>query len=263
VSLAYERLGSGPPLVLLHGVGHRRQAWAPVADLLAPHRELFLIDLPGHGESPPLMTDGRPPIPAMLDAVLGLLDDLGLERPHWAGNSLGARLSLDAGVAQRAATVTALSPVGFFRGRGDIVYARSIFRVMQAAGRRLRPVAGQLAASPAGRAVLFSTVVGRPGQLTAEQAAGDLQAFLRATDALNAVLADTDNFTGHMPAGVPVTIGWGAKDRLLPRRQAVLAKTLLPDARFVLLAGCGHVPMTDDPRLVADVLLAGSARRPK
>jgi pimeloyl-ACP methyl ester carboxylesterase len=260
VTLAYERLGSGPPLVLLHGVGHHRQAWAAVTDLLAPHRELFLIDLPGHGESPPLITDGRPAMPAMLDAVLGLLDELGLHRPHFAGNSLGARLSLDAGVGGRAATVTALSPVGFFRGRGDFVYARSVFRVMQAAGRWLRPVAGRLAAKPAGRAVLVSTIVNRPGQLTAEQAVGNLQAFLRATDALDAVLASTDNFTGDIPADVPVTIGWGARDRLLPRRQALLAKRLLPDARFVLLPDCGHVPMTDDPQLVADVLLTGSAR---
>jgi hypothetical protein len=97
---------------------------------------------------------------------------------------------------------------------------------MQAAGRWLRPVAGQLAANPAGRAVLVSTIVNRPGQLTAEQAVGNLRAFLRATDALNAVLASTDNFTGHMPADVPVTIGWGARDRLLPRRQAILAKTM-------------------------------------
>jgi len=262
VSLAYDRIGSGPPLVLLHGVGHRRQAWAAVADLVAPHRELFLIDLPGHGESTPLITNGRPPLPVMLDAVVGLLDELGVHRPHFAGNSLGGRLSLDAGVAGRAATVTALSPAGFFRGRGEVVYARSVFRVMLAAGRLLQPLAGRLAASPAGRAVLFSAIVSRPGQLTAEQAVGDVEAFLRATDALDAVLASTDNFSGHIAADVPVTIGWGARDRLLPRRQALLAKRLLPEARFVLLPGCGHVPMTDDPQRVADVLLAGSAAQP-
>jgi len=260
VSLAYDRVGSGPPLVLLHGVGHRRQAWAAITDLVAPHRELFLVDLPGHGESPPLVTDGRPPVPVMLDAVLGLLDELGVQHPHFAGNSLGGRLALGAGVAGRAASVTALSPAGFFRGRVDVAYARSMFRVMEAAARWLQPVAGQLAASTAGRAVLFSSIVSRPGRLTAEQAAGDVEAFLRATDALDAVLASPDHFTGQIPAGVPVTIGWGARDRLLPRRQALVAKALLPGARFVLLPGCGHVPMTDDPQLVADVLLAGSAR---
>jgi pimeloyl-ACP methyl ester carboxylesterase len=258
VGLAYERLGSGPPLVLLHGVGHRRQAWSPVTGLLAPHRELFLVDLPGHGESPPLVTGGRPPVPVLLDAVLGLLDELGLDRPHVAGNSLGGRLSLEAATAGRAASVTALSPAGFFRGRGDIRYARAIFLVMQAAARWLQPLTPVLAASPAGRAVLFSAVVARPGRLTAEQAAGDVEAFGRARDALDAVLADPDSFTGQIPAHVPVTIAWGGMDRLLPRRQALVARARLPGARFVLLDGCGHLPMSDNPQLVADVLLRGS-----
>src|SRR5258706_3623393 len=52
VRLAYERIGSGEPLVLLHGIGHRRQAWGAVLDWLAPHRQLILVDLPGHGDSP-------------------------------------------------------------------------------------------------------------------------------------------------------------------------------------------------------------------
>jgi len=259
-ALAYDRFGSGPPLVLLHGVGHRRQAWAAVADFVAPHREVFLVDLPGHGESPPLAAGSGPAVAGMLAAVLGLLDELGVHRPHFAGNSLGGRLSLEAGVAGRAASVTALSPAGFFRGRGDVVYARSVFRVMESAGRWLGPRAGQLAASTLGRALLFGAIVSRPSRLTPQQAAGDVEAFLRATDALGAVLATTDSFTGQIPADVPVTIGWGARDRLLPRRQAFVAKARLPGARFVLLPGCGHVPMTDDPQLVADVLLAGSAR---
>ena len=47
--LAFERHGSGEPLVLVHGVTHRRQAWYPVLDQLAEHREVILVDLPGHG----------------------------------------------------------------------------------------------------------------------------------------------------------------------------------------------------------------------
>ena len=57
--LAYERFGTGEPLVLVHGISHRRQAWYPVAEQLAEHREVVLFALPGHGESPELVTDGR------------------------------------------------------------------------------------------------------------------------------------------------------------------------------------------------------------
>ncbi|TXS51581.1 alpha/beta fold hydrolase, partial [Streptomyces sp. t39] len=57
---------------------------------------------------------------------------------------------------------------------------------------------------------------------------------------------------------VPVTIAWGERDRLLLRRQGVRAKRTIPGARLVRLPGCGHVPMNDDPALVARVLLDGS-----
>src|SRR5258708_20200413 len=108
-----ERHGAGAPLVWLDGIGHRRQAWGAVLDRLTPHRDVILVDLPGHGESPPLRLAGRPAVEALLDKVVGLLDELALERPHVAGNSLGGRLALEAGVIARAATVTAPSPAGF------------------------------------------------------------------------------------------------------------------------------------------------------
>jgi pimeloyl-ACP methyl ester carboxylesterase len=258
MELAYDRTGSGPPLVLLHGLGHRRQAWGAVVGLLAPYRELIVVDLPGHGESPPLVTAGRPPVPVMLEALIGLLDELGLDRPHLAGNSLGGRLALEAGAVGHAASVTALSPAGFFRNQADMLYARTIFNVMQAAGRQLQPVSPALLRATAGRALVYGAIVNRPSRLTPEQASGDFEAFLAARSAVSVVLSGIGQFTGQLSADVPLTIAWGSKDRLLSRRQALVAKAALPTAQFVLLPGCGHVPMTDDPELVADVLLRGS-----
>ena len=95
MTLAFDRAGDGPPLVLLHGVGHRRQAWHPVLDRLTPHRDVIMVDLPGHGDSPPLRTKG-PVVEEMLAEVLALFDELGLHRPHIAGNSLGGRIALEA-----------------------------------------------------------------------------------------------------------------------------------------------------------------------
>src|SRR5258707_6372233 len=149
--LALERNGTVPPLVLLHGVGHRRQAWGAVLDRLTPHRDVILVDLPGHGESPPLRLAGRPAVEALLDEVVGLLDELALERPHIAGNSLGGRLALEAGVAGQAATVTALSPAGFWRSDNEARYGRSIFKIMEFAGARMEQLAPALSRSAAGR----------------------------------------------------------------------------------------------------------------
>lgn len=56
-----------------------------------------------------------------------------------------------------------------------------------------------------------------------------------------------------------MTIAWGAKDRLLLPRQAKRAARVIPSARMVSLADCGHMPTYDDPDLVTRVLLEGSA----
>jgi pimeloyl-ACP methyl ester carboxylesterase len=258
MGLAFERHGSGPPLVLLHGVGHRRQAWGAVLERLTPHRDVVLVDLPGHGESPPLRTAGRP-VEALLDEVLGLIDELGLERPHMAGNSLGGRLSLEAGVKGRAATVTALSPAGFWRSDREAGRARGIFKIMEFSGARTQRLAPALSRSAAGRALIYSAIVSRPSRVTPEQAQGDMAAFLAARPALEEIIRGMTQFTGHVPADVPVTIGWGTRDRLLPPSQVLVAKARVPQARLTPLPGCGHAPMTDDPELVADVLLRGSA----
>lgn len=258
MGLVYERYGSGPPLVLLHGVGHRRQAWGAVLEHLAPHREVVLVDLPGHGESPPLDVASRTVAQALEQELLALLDELGLDRPHIAGNSLGGRLALETGVRGRAATVTALSPAGFWRSDRELRYAKAVFRTMQRTGKQLRPLAPTLSRSTAGRALMYATIVSRPSRLSPQQARDDMTAFLAAEDALNAILAAPTLFTGRLPAEVPVTIAWGARDRLLWPGQSRLARARLPQARHVTLRGCGHVPMTDNPPLVADVLLRGS-----
>jgi pimeloyl-ACP methyl ester carboxylesterase len=259
MSLAYERHGSGPPLVLLHGVGHRRQAWNAVLDLLAPHRTVIAVDLPGHGESPPLTADGRPPVRVITEEIIGFFDELGLERPHVAGNSLGGALALLAAASGRAATVTALSPAGFWVSERQVSYAKAVFTSMRLTGAAVRPLLPALAQTMAGRAVLDAAIVARPARMSPEQAKGDALAFLRARDAVRVILADPPSFAADVPAGVPVTIAWGTRDRLLPPSQARVARQRLPQARFVRLPGCGHVPMTDDPGLVARVLLDGSA----
>src|SRR5436305_14357165 len=104
--LAYERHGAGEPLVLLHGVTHRRQAWYPVLDELAEQREVILVDLPGHGQSPAFELDGLSVRDALRRDFEAFLTDQGLDRPHVAGNSLGGLVALHAGSNGPARTLT-------------------------------------------------------------------------------------------------------------------------------------------------------------
>lgn len=263
MGLAYQRYGAGAPLLLLHGIGHRRQAWDAVLPTLAPHRDLILMDLPGHGDSAPLAADGRAVSGILIEEIIGLLDELRLDRPHVAGCSLGGMLALEIAARGRAASATALSPAGFWRSAGELRYAVAVNKAMQTAGRLVRPLGPALSRSTAGRALIYALIVAKPSQVTAEQARGDMEAFVGSASAMNVILAAPMPFTSSIPRGVRVTIAWGTRDRLLLPGQARMAMARLPQAEFIPLPRCGHVPMTDNPQLVADVLLRGSQAEPR
>lgn len=258
VTLAYTRVGSGEPLLLLHGIGHHRQAWDPVIDILAVERDVIAVDLPGFGESPAL-ADGLVHDLATMNAALGALcQALEIERPHVAGNSLGGLLALELGREKLVRSVTALSPAGFW----SPIERRYAFGVLQAmrqtAVRMPLPVVERLSRTPAGRAVLTSTIYARPGRRSPEAVVAETLALANAAGFAETLRAGTAvQFTDDIP-GLPVTVAWGMRDRLLVRRQGIRAKYVIPRARLVRLPGCGHVPMNDDPALVARVVLDGS-----
>ena len=246
-----------PPLVLLAGIGSHGAAWRPVVPLLAPHRDVWRVDLPGFGRS-----EGFPAgEPTGLDALAGaterFLDAVGLERPHVAGNSLGGAVGLELGRRGRVASVTALSPAGF-AGRVGNRWAGQSLALTYRAARRLEPVARWGFRRPRMRRLLMGQMYAHPERIRPGEAYADLVA-LRESEGFADTLAALG---GHRFAGaidVPVTIAWGTRDALLLPNQALRARRLLPTARHVWLHGCGHVPMSDDPELVARVLLEGSA----
>src|SRR5690348_1989590 len=111
--LSHHRVGRGEPLVLLHGIGSQWQVWRPLFDLLAPHREVIAVDLPGFGDSPAL-ADGETPTPQRFaEKVIELMDELGVERPAVGGNSLGGWVALEIARHGRARAAVPMSPAGF------------------------------------------------------------------------------------------------------------------------------------------------------
>lgn len=258
VTLSYARVGSGEPLLLLHGIGHHRQAWDPVIPLIAGERDVIAVDLPGFGESPALPGGMTHDLSTVVPVLGALCEALGIERPHVAGNSLGGLLALELGREKLVRSVTTFSPAGFW-SPVERRYAFGVLLAMRQAARRLPlPVVERLSRSAAGRTVLTSSIYARPGRRSPEAVVAETLALANAeafTDTLRA--GTTVRFTDDIPA-LPVTVAWGTRDRLLVRRQGVRAKQIIPRARLVRLPGCGHVPMNDDPALVARVLLDGS-----
>ncbi|MBO3677831.1 alpha/beta fold hydrolase [Streptomyces sp. NEAU-YJ-81] len=256
--VVHERRGAGRPLVLLHGIGHHWQAWEPVLDILAVDREVTAVDLPGFGASDALPDGIAYDLDGVIRVLGALFETLGVKRPDVAGNSLGGLFALELGRLGLVRSVTALSPAQFWN-EAERRYAFGVLSAMRAGARALPPpLVAWLARGAAGRAALTGAIYARPARRSPAAVVAETRA-LREAVGFDATLAagNSELFTHDIP-DVPVTIAWGSRDRVLPRRQGVRAKRVIPGARLVRLPGCGHVPMNDDPALVARVILDGS-----
>jgi len=261
-TLNYHRQGTGEPLLLAHGIGSRWQVWLPVLERLAAERDVIAVDLPGFGTSPPSPPGTPPGIGSLTDALESFLDDLGIDTAHVGGNSLGGSAALELAKRDRARSATAFSPAGFYNDR-EGAFARTSLRLSVRIARLLASNAELVLASAIGRTALLGQLIGRPWKVPVQDAVEDLRAFAAAPgfDAtLDAI--SRERFRGGEAIDVPVTIAWGQRDFLLIPRQGRRAVRAIPGARLVTLRGCGHVPTYDDPRLVAEVLLAGSRPAP-
>jgi pimeloyl-ACP methyl ester carboxylesterase len=252
LTLGYDRLGSGQPLVLVHSLGTDRCVWHPVLESLARERDVIALDLPGFGESDPL-PGGAPPAPrALADAIASFLDGLGISQPHVAGNSLGGWVALEMGVAGRAASVTAIAPAGLWPRA--LPPKPSIARGI---ARAATPVLAAVVASARGRRLALGTTMAHPERVPPREALRLVRAYAAAPgyDAVNAAMR-AGRFEGLDRLRVPVTFGWPDRDRLVARPASLPAS-----ARNVVLHDCGHVPMWDSPAQVSSLLLAGSSER--
>ena len=259
VQIAYDRKGAGPPLLLLHGIGHHRQAWDPVIEKLAESRDVIALDFPGFGESP----DVPPGIPDEVDsfvrAVEAFCEALDIGKPDVAGNSMGGLVALRLGQRGSVRSVTALSPAGFWTPR-ERSWALNVLGTMHRAALRTPPsTVRRLARTPAGRRVMTGMIYHRPDLRSPEAVIAETAA-MRGAPAFDRVLALGKRgiaFDGDVP-DVGVTIAWGTHDRILLPRQAARAHLQLPQARIIPLLNTGHVPMNDAPTLVAETILRGS-----
>jgi pimeloyl-ACP methyl ester carboxylesterase len=257
---AFHAGGSGEPLVLLHGFTNNWRAWTAVLPRLEEHHAVFAPTLPGHfgGESFP--PGAEVSIEAITDGVERQLDAQGIEDAHFVGNSLGGWLSLELAVRGRARSVVCLCPAGGWEsgGREEAAVARAFAQAKW--GLRLsRPWFKTIASRPRLRAIAFRDTVARPSQLGASGALATLEAASNCSivDDLLAASRRGSLFGDLGPIDCPVTIATATKDRLLktPGHFAKLRR-LLPDADWVVLDGLGHVPMTDDPVRINDLILS-------
>jgi pimeloyl-ACP methyl ester carboxylesterase len=252
VELTYVRVGAGEPLLLVHPLGGTHDIWRPVIPMLAAHRDVIAVDMPGFGGSPPLPAPQRPTPTALAGALIELCSRLGVDRPHVAGNSLGGWVALEIAKAGAARSVTAISPAGLWRNP-----LRPRPRDSHTLGQRLRPLIHRVIRTRRGRRLVLGSAFARPDLISATDARLIVDGYLDSpayADANREMRAAV--FEHEDRIDVPVTLVWGELDRVVGRPSRTRRP---PGSRYVEVPGWGHVPMWDDPDGVSKLLLSASA----
>jgi pimeloyl-ACP methyl ester carboxylesterase len=189
-----------------------------------------------------------------------LLDELGLDSAHAAGNSVGGWTALELAKLGRARSVVALAPAGLCRRRDPWRCVLQLWS-QHKLGRLFAPLLPGAVRSGLGRTLLLRGTVAKPRQVPADEAIEMVRTFAR-TPSFKADLTATrrERFRDGHDIGVPVAVAWGDKERLIPAK-ARLRDELPAHTHFVTLPDCGHVPMWDDPELVARTILEGTRVR--
>ena len=249
------RSGSGEPLVLLHGVMGSERMWQDVVGPLAESFDVIAPTAYGHrGGERMSARPGR-----YRDVVAGAirqLDQLGLERAHLVGNSMGGWMALDIARAGRALSVLAISPAGMWEPPrpGERRPAAGKLRRALKAGRATRWMLPLVYRSASVREYAFRDAMAHGRRLSPRTA------LALTDDMLGCEIADdmlaTDEYLMPLdPPPCPITIAWAERDRIFPESVfGPLARERVPGARYTTLPGVGHVPMLDDPKLVADAI---------
>jgi pimeloyl-ACP methyl ester carboxylesterase len=264
MNLHYIRRGSGRPLLLVHGIGGSWRSWNTILAALAAERDVIAIDLPGHGETPPLA--GENSIRTFADALTAFLTQHHLLGIDAVGSSMGARLVLE--LARRGGVVGAvvsLDPGGFWQG-WEIPFFYHSVAVSVKLVKALQPVMPALAGSAVGRTVLLPQFSARPWAVDARQAQEEMRTFANTPvfDELLDQLAHGETQQAAPAGSISETlvIGWGRQDRVCLPSQAQRALAKFPDARLYWFENCGHFPQWDQPAEALQLILAATSGQP-
>jgi pimeloyl-ACP methyl ester carboxylesterase len=258
-SPAQYRAGTGEPLVLVHGFTATWRCWLPVIPDLVARFEVIAPTLHGHdgGPTPP---QGARSLVEAGDHFESLLDSLGVERAHFAGNSMGGALALEMAKRGRARSVVAISPGGGWahddRAEGERII-KWFARNQKLAKRTVRHMP-RLMRRPGLRKLLLRDVMTRGDQVPAQEAVKLVEASIRCAvvdDVFGTIRSGTGLMSDLDRIACPTLVVWGDRDRILPlERHAARFRAEIPGVEFRTLPGVGHTPMWDDPELIARII---------
>ena len=254
------RAGEGEPLVLVHGFTATWRCWLPIIAELVPRFEVIAPTLPGHDGGPPPPGGPAHSSEEAADHFEQMLDELGIDTAHFAGNSMGGAISLEMAKRGRARSVVAISPGGGWHPDDKAEGERIIkwFARNQRLARFSLPRLPQIMNRPGSRRLALRDVMVRGDQVPRDQAIQLVRSSIKCTvveDVFAAIRSGAGLLRDLDKIECPVLVTWGDKDRILPMaKHSQRFRDEIPGVEFRVHKRIGHTPMWDAPSLIASTI---------
>jgi pimeloyl-ACP methyl ester carboxylesterase len=259
--VSYRTAGSGPALLLLHGIANSSETWARVAPLLSEHFTVIAPDLLGHGQS--ATPRGDYSLGAHASGARDVATALGHERVTVVGHSLGGGIAMQFAYQfpQRTERLVLVSSGGLGREVHMLLRAASLpgadYILPALTSQRLVGLGRELGGLLAHVGLQLAGDLGVLARGFAElDNAGSRRAFLHTLRAVVEPGGQRVSATNRLglAARLPTLIVWGEDDSIIPVAHGASAHEAMPGSRFVVFEGSGHLPQEAQPRRFAALL---------
>ncbi|HET6870957.1 MAG TPA: alpha/beta fold hydrolase [Solirubrobacteraceae bacterium] len=260
--VAYRLAGSGPPIVLIHGITSSSMVWEGVGPQLARQHTVLAPDLLGHGQS--AKPRGDYSMGAFASGIRDLALSLGLGPVTVVGHSLGGGVAMQFAYQfpERTERLALVSSGGLGRSVHGLLRAATLpgteLVLPLLAGRRVLD-AGRAVGRAFGRAGVqlgndaVEIARGHASLGDPESRAAFVQTLRASVDVTGQRVQALDRL--YLAEEMPTLIVWGARDRIIPPGHGRRAHTLVGGSRFELFEAAGHFPQLDEPeRFVATLV---------
>ena len=259
---AFVKVGRGPALVLLHGIGCDHRTWLPVLRPLSRHFTVIAPDLLGHGQSDAPRADYS--IGGYANGIRDLLALNGITSATIVGHSLGGGIAMQFAYQfpQRTQRLVLVGSGGLGRSVNPLLRAITmpggstalkavatapVRRPAVAAMRGLHRLAVPGTIDIAGMAEVYEAL-GNPGRRRAFH-----HVLRAAVDWRGQVITMLDR--AYLAESLPSLVVWGEQDTVIPVKHAYAAHAVLPGSQLEIIPHAGHFPHEDDPEHFASALI--------
>ena len=253
VRLHYVEAGSGPTLLLLHGLNGSTFSFRLLVPYLTPHFRTIALDLMGFGYS------DRPKhreysLVAQARLVAGFLDALGIEKASVLGHSLGGAVAIHLALdcperVERLILVSSVSDSETRRGLRSSRLVRPLLPVVA-----VFTVQNQRFRRMSLRSACYDPAFVTPEILEGYMAPTRVRGHLRA---LGSLMVDRrrDGVVDLTAITQPTLILWGAADRWLPASHGERLRELVPNSQMTVIENAGHLVLEEQPEKSAEAVV--------